>query len=87
MPEGFILKRAFLAVLFVAMSAAAVAQTTTARKPDIEKMFGKRGETPGFYAWPDCAAPVATVAGFVAGRGRPPKYTIRLHQKPPGQPK
>jgi len=31
MPEGFILKRAFLAVLFVAMSAAAVAQTTTAR--------------------------------------------------------
>ena len=50
------LKRAFLAVVVVAASAAAVAQTTTAGKPDIEKMFGKRGETPGFYAWPDCAA-------------------------------
>ncbi len=81
------LKRAFLAAAVAATSAAAVAQTTTAGKPDIEKMFGKRGETPGFYAWPDCAAPVATVDGFVEGQGRPPKYKIWLHQKPPGQPK
>jgi hypothetical protein len=81
------LKRAFLAAAVAATSAAAVAQTTTAGKPDIEKMFGKRGETPGFYAWPDCAAPVATVDGFVEGQGRPPKYKVWLHQKPPGQPK
>jgi hypothetical protein len=81
------LKRAFLAVVVVAASAAAVAQTTTAGKPDIGKMSGKRGETHGFYAWPDCAAPVATVDGFVEGQGRPPKYKMWLHQKPPGQPK
>ena len=43
------LKRASL-VAVVATSAAAVAQTTTAGKQDLENMFGKRGETPGFYA-------------------------------------
>ena len=81
------LKRTFLAVVVVAASAAAVAQTTTAGKPDIGKMSGKRGETPGFYAWSDCAAPAATIDGFVEGQGRPPNYKIWLHQKPPGQPK
>ncbi len=81
------LKRAILAAVVLAASAAAVAQTTTAGKPDIEKMFGKSGETPGFYAWPDCAAPVATVDGFVEGQRRPPRYKIWLHQKPPGYPK
>lgn len=82
------LKRAILAAAVVlAASAAAVAQTTTAGKPDIEKMFGKSGETRGFYAWPDCAAPVATVDGFVEGQRLPPRYKIWLHQKPPGHPK
>ncbi len=80
-------KIAILAAAIVAAGATAFAQTTNANKPAVEKMFGKRGETPGYYAWPDCAAPVATVDGFVEGLGSPPRYKIWLHQKPPGLPK
>lgn len=89
-------KRVMLAAVLVAanltatnlvVGSTAFAQTTTANKPVVEKMFGKRGETPGYYAWPDCVTPVATVDSFVEGRSSPAKYKIWLHQKPPGSPK
>ena len=62
----------------------ATAQTTTVNKPVVEKMYGKRGETPGYYAWPDCSNSAATIDTFVEGRSSPLKYKIRLHQKQPG---
>lgn len=84
-------KSALLAALLIATNltvcAMASAQTTTVNKPIVEKMFGKRGETPGYYAWPDCTAPVATVDSFVEGYSSPAKYKIWLHQKPPGSSK
>ena len=87
MPGKARLAAGMLAAASLLTNAAALAQTATENKADIAKMFGKRGETPGYYAWPDCAAPVATVDAFVEGFSHPPQYKIWLHQKPPGLPK
>ena len=67
------------AIVTASLVSIAGAQTTAASPPSAEAMFGKAGETPGFYAFPDCKDPGLVIDGLKSETGD--GYDLWLHQR------
>jgi hypothetical protein len=67
------------AIATASLVSIAGAQTSGASAASAEAMFGKAGETPGFYAFPDCQDPGLVLDGLKSEMGD--GYDFWLHQR------
>lgn len=74
----------FVSIAGAQTTQAADPAAAPASAPSPEAMFGKKGETPGFYAFPDCTAPGLVVDGLKSEVGD--GYDFWLHQRQGGGP-